>query len=285
MSESAAIDWEASEPGPSEAVDGFGLFLRAAASRKLLTPAQEVALSKRIERGDAAARRELIEANLRLVVSIARGFRGLGLPLVDLVQEGSVGLIRAVEKYDWRRGTRFSTYATWWIRQAIMRGVANDARTIRIPVHAGERQHAIRRESSRLEAALGRTPTRAELARATGFSRARVDAALDAACVRASLNQPVGGGNDGELGETIPDIRASDPLEDAADAIAAEQIESELGALPERERRTLELRFGLTGEPRTLAEIGVELGLSPERVRQIERGALARLARRMTAAA
>ncbi len=260
-------------------IDSLRLFLDEIGRRPLLTAAEEVALAKRIERGDPEAKRRLIEANLRLVVAVAKGYRGLGLPLADLIQEGAIGLIRAVEKFDYRRGYKFSTYAIWWIRQGVRRAVSNTGRTIRLPIHVVERQQALARAQRELEVALGRAPTRDELCAATGLSLRLVDEALEAPRASVSLNQAIGDGDEpGELGELIPDARAPDPVASVEQGLRRKQIREALARLPERERRVLELHYGLAGRPLTLAAIGRELGLTRERARQLEAHALAALA-------
>ncbi|MBV8598751.1 MAG: sigma-70 family RNA polymerase sigma factor, partial [Actinobacteria bacterium] len=196
----------------SGAADSLQLFLADVGRHKLLTAAEEVMLAKRIERGDPTAKRRMIESNLRLVVSIAKGYRGLGVPFLDLIQEGTLGLNRAVEKFDWRRGYKFSTYATWWIRQSVQRAVANHARTIRVPVHVVERQQKLSRAARRLEVELGREPTKHELAEATGLPMQHVDEALGAAHASVSLNQTVGADDEGELGDLFADREAADPF-------------------------------------------------------------------------
>jgi RNA polymerase primary sigma factor len=273
----------APEPEPQAqpivgAADSLQLFLADIGRHKLLTAAEEVMLAKAIERGDVTAKRRMIESNLRLVVSIAKGYRGLGVPFLDLIQEGTLGLNRAVEKFDWRRGYKFSTYATWWIRQSVQRAVANHARTIRVPVHVVERQQKLGRAARRLEVELGREATKDELAEATGLPIQHVDEALGAAQASVSLNQTVGADDEGELGDLFADREAADPFEEAEESLRRQGVRRALDALPERERRILELRFGFDGEPWTLEAIGHELDLTRERVRQLEGQALARLA-------
>ena len=262
----------------SGAADSLQLFLADVGRHKLLNAAQEVQLAKRIERGDPVAKRHMIESNLRLVVSIAKGYRGLGVPFLDLIQEGTLGLNRAVEKFDWRRGFKFSTYATWWIRQSVQRAVANHARTIRVPVHVVERQQKLSRAARRLEVELGREATKEELAEATGLPIQHVEAAMSAAHASVSLNQSVGADDEGELGDLFADREAADPFDEAEESLRRQGVRRALDALPERERRILELRFGFEGEPWTLEAIGNELDLTRERVRQLEGQALARLA-------
>src|SRR3954468_19387452 len=301
----AAADNEALEaaaaPEPhvlSGSADSLQLFLADVGRHKLLTAAEEVTLAKAIERGDPIAKRRMIESNLRLVVSIAKGYRGLGVPFLDLIQEGTLGLNPAVEKCDWRRGFKFSTYATWWIRQSVQRAVANHARTIRVPVHVVERQQKLSRAARRLEVELGREArkggvsggaprlevelgreaTKDELAEATGLPIQHVDEALGAAQASVSLNQTVGADDEGELGDLFADREAADPFEEAEESLRRQGVRRALDALPERERRILELRFGFEGEPWTLEAIGHELDLTRERVRQLEGQALSRLA-------
>jgi len=261
----------------SGSADSLQLFLADVGRHKLLTAAEEVMLAKRIERGDPSAKRHMIESNLRLVVSIAKGYRGLGVPFLDLIQEGTLGLNRAVEKFDWRRGYKFSTYATWWIRQSVQRAVANHARTIRVPVHVVERQQKLSRAARRLEVELGREATKQELAEATGLPMQHVDEALGAANASVSLNQTVGADDEGELGDLFADREAADPFDEAEESLRRQGVRRALEALPERERRILELRFGFEGEPWTLEAIGNELDLTRERVRQLEGQALSRL--------
>jgi RNA polymerase primary sigma factor len=203
----------------SGAADSLQLFLADVGRHKLLTAAEEVMLAKQIERGDPTAKRRMIESNLRLVVSIAKGYRGLGVPFLDLIQEGTLGLNRAVEKFDWHRGYKFSTYATWWIRQSVQRAVANHARTIRVPVHVVERQQKLSRAARRLEVELGREATKEELAEATGLPMQHVDEALGAAHASVSLNQTVGADDEGELGDLFADREAADPFDEAEESL------------------------------------------------------------------
>ena len=257
--------------------DSLTLFMNAAGRYELLTAADEVALAKRIERGDLAAKELMINSNLRLVVSIAKRYQGRDLPLGDLIQEGVIGLNRAVEKFDWRRGFKFSTYATWWIRQACQRAIANQSTTIRVPVHVNERRLKLSRAASQLQAKLGRDATREELAEAAGLSLQHVDEALDAADAPVSLNASVGSDGDAELGDLFSDPTAADPAEDAAESLKRQTVQQALARLPERQRRIVELRYGFGGETTSLEAIGKELGLTRERVRQLERDALDRL--------
>jgi RNA polymerase primary sigma factor len=268
--------WEADAPVGT--ADALTLFMNRAGRYPLLTAAEEVALAKRIERGDDAAKERMINSNLRLVISIAKRYQGHGLTLLDLVQDGVIGLNRAVEKFDWRRGFKFSTYATWWIRQACQRAVSNQSAVIRVPVHVHERRVKIARERGKLEAKLGRDPTREELAQATQLPLKHVAEALDAAAANVSLNQQVGSDSNGELGDLFSDSTASDPAEEAADAFRRSAVRRAVAKLPERERRIVELRFGLDGDPLSLEAIGETLGLTRERIRQLEKNALAKLA-------
>ena len=276
-----ASEEAAPAPGPQPelpaATDSLTLFMNRVGRYPLLTAAEEVALAKRIERGDRAAKERMINSNLRLVISIAKRYQRQGLPLLDLVQEGTIGLNRAVEKFDWRRGYKFSTYATWWIRQACQRAISNQSATIRVPTHVNERRVKLRRARGELEVRLGRQPTREELAEAAGLSLLHVEEALDAADAPVSLNQSVGSEEDGELGDLFSDPNASDPEEEATESLRRREIRRAVATLPERERRILELRFGFDGDPASLEAIGKELGLTRERIRQLERDALAKL--------
>jgi RNA polymerase primary sigma factor len=265
---------------PSGTTDSLQLFLNEIGRHELLTAAEEVALAKRVERGDLVAKERMINSNLRLVVSVAKRYQGHGVPLLDLVQDGVIGLNRAVEKFDWRRGYKFSTYATWWIRQAVQRAVANQARTIRVPVHVHERRQKLGRAAQRLQLELGREATVDELAKATNLRLDHAEEALAVADASVSLNQAVGSDADGELGDLFADETAVDPEEEASQSLRRQAVRNIVTQLPERERRVVELRFGLAdGETWALEAIGKELGLTRERVRQLESSALAKLQR------
>jgi RNA polymerase primary sigma factor len=262
----------------SGSTDALTLFMNRAGRYPLLTAADEVALAKRVERGDAAAKERMINSNLRLVISIAKRYQGHDVPLLDLVQDGVIGLNRAVEKFDWRRGFKFSTYATWWIRQACQRAISSQSTTIRVPSHVHERRLKLARVAGRLRTQLGREPTREELAEAAELSQQHVDEALDAAEAPVSLNQRVGAEEEGELGDLFSDPLAADPEDRAVDSLRRLEVRRALSRLPERERRVLELRFGIDGDPQPLEMIGKELGISRERVRQVEAAAMGQLA-------
>jgi RNA polymerase primary sigma factor len=258
--------------------DSLRLLLSEISSHKLLTAAEEVSLAKRIERGDVEAKHRMIEGNLRLVVSIAKRYRGLGLPLLDLIQEGAIGLNRAAEKFDWRRGHKFSTYATWWIRQAIRRAISNHGRTIRIPVHVLDRRRKIEQAARRLEVELARTPTRHEVAAAVGLPVERVDEVLELARTTQSLNQAYGKDDDQtELGDLLPDPRVESPDDEVERHYRRQVVRRAMQSLPVREWVILDRHFGLSGEAQTLQQIGRELGLTRERVRQLEAHALTTL--------
>ena len=257
--------------------DSLQLFMNEIGRYPLLTAAEEVALAKRVERGDLSAKERMINSNLRLVVSIAKRYRGHDVPFGDLIQDGVIGLNRAVEKFDYRKGFKFSTYATWWIRQAVQRSVAGQSRTIRVPTHVHERRQTLQRHARRLEPELGRPATHEELAKATGLALKHVEEALAVAEARVSLNAPVGDDDAGEFGDLFADASAEDPAEEAEGVLRSLAVREALAQLPERERRILELRFGIDGEPQSLEAIGAELGLTRERIRQLETQALARL--------
>jgi RNA polymerase primary sigma factor len=260
-------------------LDSLRLYLREIGRVPLLTADQEVYLAKRVERGDLTAKRQMIEANLRLVVSIAKPHVGRGLSFLDLIQEGSVGLIRAVEKFDYRRGFKFSTYATWWIRQAVSRALADKARTIRIPVHMVERLNKVVRIERQLLQRLGREPRPDEIAAELELTTEEVREVLRVAQIPVSLEKPIGEQGDARLGDLVEDELAESPFEVASVSLRSEDIERALAALPARERRLIELRFGLHGgRPRTLEEVGRTLGVTRERIRQIENTTLKRLA-------
>jgi RNA polymerase primary sigma factor len=260
-------------------LDSLRLYLREIGRVPLLTADQEVYLAKRVERGDPAAKRQMIEANLRLVVSIAKPHVGRGLSFLDLIQEGSVGLIRAVEKFDYRRGFKFSTYATWWIRQAVSRALADKARTIRIPVHMVERLNKVVRIERQLLQRLGREPRPDEIAAELELTTAEVREIVRMAQHPVSLEKPLGEEQDARLGDLVEDELAESPFDVASLSLRGEDIDYALAALPARERRVIELRFGLHGGlPRTLEEVGSTLGVTRERIRQIENTTLKRLA-------
>ena len=233
-------------PSAGGTTDSLQLFLNEIGKHDLLTAADEVALAKRVERGDLAAKERMVNSNLRLVVSIAKRYQGHGLPLLDLIQEGTIGLNRAVEKFDYRKGFKFSTYATWWIRQSCQRAVANQSDTIRIPVHVQERRLKLRRTKQALEVKLGREPTLEELAEAAQLPLNHAEEALEAVEASVSLNQAVGDG-DGELGDLFGDTSADDPVELAGLSLEQQRVREAVAQLPEREREVLERRFGLAG--------------------------------------
>ena len=258
--------------------DPVRMYLREIGRVPLLTAAQEVSLAKRIERRDMAAKAILIEANLRLVVSVAKRYVGRGLAFLDLIQEGNLGLIRAVEKFDYRKGYKFSTYATWWIRQAITRAIADQARTIRVPVHMVETINRLSRVQRQLLQDLGREPTIDEVARELEVTPERVREIQKVAQEPVSLETPVGEDEDSELGDLIEDAGIESPADAVASTLRSEELEGILGQLTHRERKVLELRFGLRGEePRTLEEVGQRFGVTRERIRQIEAKTLTKL--------
>ncbi len=259
-------------------LDSLRLYLRAIGKVSLLTAEQEVMLARRIERGDMLAKQHMIEANLRLVVSIAKSYLGRGLTFLDLIQEGSMGLIRAVEKFDYRRGYKFSTYATWWIRQAVTRAIADKGRTIRIPVHMVEKLNKVVHVERQLVQQLGREPTPAEIARELETTVREVRDVLRMAQQPISLEKPIGEEEESELGDFVEDQTAESPFEQAAEHLRRENLRRALAALPEREREVIEMRFGLTGErPYTLEEVGRAFNVTRERIRQIENHTLKKL--------
>ena len=264
------------EGGPEDSVR---LYLKKIGKVRLLTREDEVRLAQRAERNDMSAKNALVEANLRLVVSIAKRYTGRGLTLLDLIQEGNLGLIRAVEKFDWRRGFKFSTYATWWIRQAITRALADQSRTIRIPVHMVERMNRVARVRRALIQKNGREPTPEEIGEELEMPAARVEEALKVGQEPVSLETPVGSEEgDASLADFIPDASIDRPLEIVANRLREADVQAALESLPWRERRVLELRYGLAGEgPMTLEEIGTQVGVTRERVRQIESKTLLKL--------
>jgi RNA polymerase primary sigma factor len=256
---------------PDMTTDSLQLFLKDIGKVRLLTAQEEVDLAKRIERGDLDAKQKMVESNLRLVVSIAKNYRNQGLPFLDLIQEGTLGLVRAAEKFDYRKGFKFSTYATWWIRQAIARALADKARTIRIPVHVVEKLNKIGRAERKLVTELGREPTPEEIAEHTGIEPEEVESIKRSAQAPVSLEKPVGDEEESEFGQFIADERA-------AEILTKEALREALENLSYRERRVLELRYGLGGEhPRTLDEVGRTFNVTRERIRQIENQSLKKL--------
>ncbi|HUO74734.1 MAG TPA: RNA polymerase sigma factor RpoD [Solirubrobacteraceae bacterium] len=259
-------------------LDSLRLYLRSIGRVSLLTAEQEVLLARRIERGDMLAKQQMIEANLRLVVSIAKSYLGRGLTFLDLIQEGSMGLIRAVEKFDYRRGYKFSTYATWWIRQAVTRAIADKGRTIRIPVHMVEKLNKVVHVERQLVQQLGREPTPDEIAAELETTVREVRDVLRMAQQPISLEKPIGEEDESELGDFVEDQTAESPFELAAEHLRRENLRRALAALPEREREVIEMRFGLTGErPYTLEEVGRAFNVTRERIRQIENHTLKKL--------
>jgi RNA polymerase primary sigma factor len=259
-------------------LDSLRLYLREIGKVPLLTADQEISLAKRIERGDMAAKQHMIEANLRLVVSIAKGYLGRGLSFLDLIQEGSLGLIRAVEKFDYRKGFKFSTYATWWIRQAVTRAIADKARTIRIPVHMVEKLNKVVHIERQLVQRLGREPLPEEIAEELEITTEEVREILRMSQLPISLEKPIGEEEDSSLGDFVPDEQAESPFDTTSLSLRREDVELALSALPERERRVIELRYGLDGsQPYTLEEVGRAFGVTRERIRQIENNTLKKL--------
>jgi RNA polymerase primary sigma factor len=256
-------------------LDTLQLFLKEIVKVDLLSAAQEVELAKRVERGDERAKRQMVEANLRLVVSIAKRYRNRGLPFLDLIQEGAIGLVRAVEKFDHRRGFKFSTYATWWIRQAVARALSDKSRTIRMPVHIVERLAEIAGAEQRLAARLGREASSAEVGRELGLRPDQIEGARRSAQTPISLERPLGDENDSSIGDLISDQAAPAPDAAAQSMWENESLRRIVAALPSRQREVIELRYGLDGrEPRTLEEVGRSFNLTRERIRQIEKQSL-----------
>ena len=279
---------EGNQPGQSKkpeldltvepSLDSLRLYLRSIGRVDLLTAGEEIVLAKRIERGDMAAKRHMVEANLRLVVSIAKGYLGRGLSFLDLIQEGSLGLIRAVEKFDYRRGYKFSTYATWWIRQAVTRAIADKARTIRIPVHMVEKLNRVTHVERQLVQRMGREPEAGDVAEELKITVREVRDILRVAQMPISLEKPVGDEDESELGDFVADDRTEEPFDTATERLQREDIQKALDVLPERERQVIELRYGLRGhEPLTLEEVGRAFGVTRERIRQIENNTLKKL--------
>jgi RNA polymerase primary sigma factor len=261
-----------------QSLDSLRLYLRSIGRVPLLSAEEEVCLSKRIERGDISAKQHMVEANLRLVVSIAKGYIGRGLTFLDLIQEGSLGLIRAVEKFDYRRGYKFSTYATWWIRQAVTRAIADKGRTIRIPVHMVERLNKVIHAERQLIQQLGREPSTAEIAAELDYTEHEVREVTRMAQQPVSLEKPVGEEEDSALADFIEDAAAESPFEIASGALRRENVTRVLSCLPRREREVIEMRYGITGgRSRTLEEVGRAFNITRERVRQIENRTLKKL--------
>jgi RNA polymerase primary sigma factor len=274
---------ERPQPAPEHTdpdADALGAYLREIGRGALLTKEQEVELAKQIEKGSVAARRRMTESNLRLVVSIAKKYQGRGMPLLDLIQEGNLGLMRAVDKFDHRRGFKFSTYATWWIRQAVLRAIGDQARTIRLPIHIGDQTNKLARISDRLRDALGRQATDDEIGEELGLTTLEVEALRQTARDTVSLETPIGEEGDTELGHLIEDANAESPATAALQADLKDQVGDVLRLLRPRERRVIQLRFGLTdGHQRALDEVARRMGASRETIRQLERTALDKLRR------
>jgi RNA polymerase primary sigma factor len=279
--EVVAVEEEEEQPveAPREvSTDALQLFLKDIGKVDLLTAAQEVELAKRIERGDHCAKQEMVEANLRLVVSIAKKYRNQGLPFLDLIQEGTIGLVRAAEKFDYRKGFKFSTYATWWIRQAVARALADKARTIRMPVHVVEKLNKIVRSERKLRAELGREPTSIEIGKDLDLTGDEVEHIRRSAQTPVSLEKPVGDEDESEFGHFLTDANLPLPDEEAEITMRKETLRKILGTLSSRERQVLELRYGLDGQhPRTLDEVGRTFNVTRERIRQIENQSLKKL--------
>ena len=265
---------------PDMTTDALRLFFKDIGKVALLTRAEEVSLAKQIEGGDRAAKQKMVEANLRLVVSIAKNYRNQGLPFLDLIQEGTIGLVRAVEKFDYRRGFKFSTYATWWIRQGVARALADSGRTIRIPVHIVEQVNQIARAERSLSPSLGRDPSAEEIADLVGITPEKVEAIKHSTRAPISLQTPVGDEEESEFGQLIADDRSESPYDLAVESVAHTALYDALDSLSYRERRVIELRYGLNGHhPTTLDEIGRRFNVTRERIRQIEKHTLHKLQR------
>jgi RNA polymerase primary sigma factor len=265
--------------------DALGLFLRELRNYPLLTGEEEIELAKRIEKGDLQAKERLVNSNLRLVVSLAKRYQGQELPLLDLIQEGVLGLIRAAEKFDWRKGYKFSTYATFWIRQAIQRGLGNQARTIRLPIHIGQRQRKIAQFEREFQAKENRPATDEEIAGGTELSQKEIDEVREVTRTVTSLEKPIGEEGETELGDLLP-AEGPGTAEEVEVALTEESLRRAIESLPERERQVLAFRFGIGGQdPLPLRETGRRMGVSPESVRTIERAALRRLAENREVAA
>jgi RNA polymerase primary sigma factor len=263
---------------PKENEAGFQQYLRQITQIPLLTPEQEIKLARQIRRGDQRARTEMVSANLRLVVKIARDYVNLGLPLLDLISEGNIGLMKAVERFDPRKGSKLSTYASWWIRQSIKRALANQTKTIRLPIHLVEKIGKIRRVSSQMTEELGREPTDEELAEEIGLSTSKITALKSAALRPASLDEPIQDGEYFQYSDIVSDEESDNPFETLRDKDLLEEIDEVLELLDHRERAIIDMRFGLDGQdPKTLEEIGVNLGVTRERIRQLQNAALSRL--------
>ncbi len=274
----AAAEPDLDESTQEMSTDALQLFLKDIGKVGLLTAAREVELAKRIEAGDMRAKQQMIEANLRLVVSIAKRYRNQGLPFLDLIQEGTIGLVRAVEKFDWRRGYKFSTYATWWISQAVTRAVADKGRTIRMPVHVVDKHNKIVRSERKLRSELHRDPTAEEIAIDLDLPCDEVERIMRSAQSLVSLERPVGDAEETEFGQLLTDENAPLPDEIAGETLRNEHLHRVLAALTHRERRILELRYGLAGEiPRTLDEVGQAFNVTRERIRQIENQSLKKI--------
>ena len=262
---------------------GFQLYLREIARFPLLTPEEEVKLARKIKRGDAQARAHMVRANLRLVVKIARDYQGLGLPLLDLISEGNIGLMKAVERFDPKKGGQLSTYAAWWIKQSIKRALANQSKTIRLPVHLVDKISKIRRVAIQMSEELGREPTDDELAEEIGMSSSKVAQLKTAAIRPASLDAPIGDDDSTEFGEIVGDAEAQDPFELLRDKDLRDEVGDLLDVLDERERKIINSRFGLDGQkPKTLEEVGEKFGVTRERIRQLQNIALHKMRRALS---